>query len=454
MLIVEEILKATKGSLIQGDRSLKTTGLSTDSRRLARGECFLAIEGPRFNGHDFIDEALKKGASALIVSRKVSIASKIPVILVKDTTHGLGQIAAVYRQKFSIPVIAVTGSAGKTTTKEMIAAILSTRWNVLKNVKTENNQFGVPLTLLRLNSSHQAAVVELGTNQKGDIAWLASVCQPTIAVFTNIGESHLEKLKNPLGVFHEKFSLVKKMDPQGTVIFNRDDPYLQKIFSMKISQKKISYSIHEKADFQVEQIAQDIDQKIQFTVKKTLFSLNTLAAHNVSNALAAVSCGNLLKIPWPRMKTALTQFSFCDGRQQIERIGEILLIDDTYNANPVSLRSAIQTLDSLKIRGKKIMVCADMLELGDQAEDLHRLMGQMIAQSSVDTVLTFGGLTRHMSQTIREYNHKEVLQSESIEELNRHLKNLCRPDDVVLVKGSRAMQMERVVEFLRKLFSN
>src|SRR3989344_254109 len=213
MLTVKEILKATRGKLVQGNPATVVTRVSTDSRDAQKGDLFIALIGDNFDGHDFIVQAVKKQAGALVVSKKIAVPDNIPVISVPDTAKALGNIAQFYRKSFCIPVIAVTGSTGKTTTKEMIAQVLSARYKVLKNISTENNHIGVPLTILRLKKTHQIAVLELGTNHFGEIRYLTQIAQPTVSVLTNIGESHLEFLRNLSGVFKEKFDIVRYMRP-------------------------------------------------------------------------------------------------------------------------------------------------------------------------------------------------------------------------------------------------
>jgi len=241
MLIVKELKKIIKGILVQGVMPASVSGVSIDSRTAQKGNIFIAIEGERFNGHAFIRAAIRKGAKVVVVSKKVSCPRNISVLLVKDTTKALGQIAAWHRYQFDIPVIAITGSTGKTTTKDMLAAVLMTRFKVLKNVKTENNQFGVPLTLLKLNATHQMAILELGTSQPGDIRLLARMVQPTTILMTNIGESHLAGLKNKKGVYAEKVQLIRSLKPGGHVIVNGDDPYLITVPKGGKNYKKISF---------------------------------------------------------------------------------------------------------------------------------------------------------------------------------------------------------------------
>src|SRR3989338_6862834 len=249
ILTISHIVKATQGNLLQGNPTVRIKGVSINSRTLKRGELFIAIKGENFDGHSFIQPSLEKGALALVVSQKPKkISSRVPVIYVKDTTIALGRIAAMYRSFFKIPVISITGRAGKTTTKEMVAAILQKKFKVLKNIKTENNHIGVPLTLLKLDQSHEVAVIECGTNRKGDIDWLGQITKPDVIIFTNIGESHLELLKTPDGVFKEKYQLTKHLHPEGYIIFNADDAYLRRLFKLKSNRNLITYALKEESD--------------------------------------------------------------------------------------------------------------------------------------------------------------------------------------------------------------
>ena len=453
MLTVHTIKKITKALSVSGNLSAVTKGVSINSRTIEAGQLFIAIKGANFDGHDFIKDAVQKGAVAVVVSKQIQCPDNIAVIRVDDTTKALGLIAAWHRRQFKIPVVAITGSAGKTTTKEMVAHVLGRKYNVLKNIGTENNQFGVPLTLLKLDASHEIAVLELGTNRPGDISWLARITCPTITIFTNIGESHLERLKTRSGVFREKSQLVKFMDPQGTIIFNNDDAYLPGLLKKRGQQTIIRFSCYNKAEYQAADIRVENNQRLRFTVKGWKFSLNTPAAHNIYNALSAISCGLASKIRYNDIITALNRFKFQGGRQEVRKVGRFWLINDTYNANPVSFKSAVHTLDAMHIRGKKIIVCGDMLELGVRSKALHETVGKVIAGSTVKNVLAVGEKAKFITQTVNRLNPRlSALHCPDLGEIQRQLADICRPGDAVLVKGSRGMHMERVVEYLEKLF--
>jgi UDP-N-acetylmuramoyl-tripeptide--D-alanyl-D-alanine ligase len=449
MLTVNEIKKIVRGRLLQGDGGGLTDGVSIDSRTVRRRKVFIAIQGDRLDGHDFVPEASRKGAAAVIVSKKIVCPKDIAVIHVKDTTKALGQVAAWHRRQFDIPVIAVTGSAGKTSTKEMTAAVLGTKYKVLKNFKTENNQFGVPLTLLKLDASYQMAVVELGTSRPGDIRWLARISRPTVAVFTNIGDSHLEGLKNKNGVFREKLQMVNYMAPRGVVVYNGDDKYLQRIPGRKRrGQTLISYGCRPGVDYQAGHVDVQSNRRLEFTLRGHAFTLRAPAAHNVYNSLAAIFCGLVNHISYADIAAALSRYKFHEARSQVIKAGPFWLIDDTYNANPVSFAGAVDTLNALRVKGKKIIVCGDMLELGPQSKGLHRSVGEMVARSATGLVLTVGRQAKYIAQGCQD--KRRAVHCRDIDEVCRRLKEVASPGDAILVKGSRGARMERVVEFLKK----
>ena len=451
VLTARHIQQMTGGILFQGLGTTKAKGVSIDSRTLKKGNVFIAMVGERLDGHDFITEAVGKGASVLVVSRKVVCPKTAAVIGVQDTTRALGQIAAFHRRCFDAPVIAVTGSAGKTTTKDMIASVLGARFRVLKNVKTENNQYGVPLTILRLNSSHDVLVLELGTNRPGDIERLTQIAGPTIALLTNIGESHLEGLKNKAGVFREKFRLVQGTDPKGYVIFNKDDPWLQKIFKKRIPQRMITYAVREQADYRATRVQLQENRRISFCVGRKDFALPTASAHYVHNALAAIACGRLLGISYKDMIGALRNFSCEHHRQEIRKVRGVLIVDDTYNSNPVSFAGALGTLNSLKASGRKILITADMLELGRESKRLHEAQGRMIARSCVDVAVAVGTHSRYTAQTLRRVNpHIPAFYYPTLDAFHKRLDTLCQRGDIILVKGSRAMRMEGTVGLIEE----
>ena len=454
MFTISEIISLTKAVVLQGTVKGRIKRITINSKEVRAGDLFIAIKGGRVDGHFFIKEAIKKGAVACLVSQKVVKESKKTVLLyVPDTEKAFGLIARGYRKRFNIPVIAITGSAGKTTTKDMVASVLSTRYRVLSNFGSQNNQFGVPLTLLKLTKKIDIAVIEMGTNQPGDIKWLASIALPDMSIFTNIGASHLEKLKSKQAVFREKLNLVKGLTEKGTVIFNNDDPFLAKIPLLVKGRRYISYGVKNRAMFQAKDIVSQSTLSLQFSVDHKKYVLSSPVQANVYNALSAIICGRLFSVSYNNIYIKIKRALISKGRQQIKKAGRIWLIDDTYNANPVSFKSALNTLSAFKTKGRRILVCADMKELGASTCLWHQKIGQDIGESNIDYVLAFGKAARHIVSASRPKKGKEqVCHFEKRSELHKKLKTLCRDQDVILIKGSHSMQMEKTAAFILKQF--
>jgi UDP-N-acetylmuramoyl-tripeptide--D-alanyl-D-alanine ligase len=452
MFTIAELLQATSGTLKNGHLSSTVNGVSIDSRTLKKGDIFVAICGPRFDGHQFIPAVIKKGAGALVVSQTIPRRCSIPVIEVDDTTKALGQIGAFHRRRFQLPVIAITGSAGKTTSKDLIASVLSSRYRVLKNEKSENNQYGIPLTLLKLTKSHQIAVLELGTNRPGDIAWLASLVRPSVAVLTNIGSSHLKELKTPQGVFKEKMVLLDFIEREGVIVLNKDDIFLRSVLKKKTLQTIMTFSIDQPSDVQAK-INKAEMKGIHFNVSRDSFVLPSPAVHNVYAALSAICCGRLFKLSYNNISKNIKNFKFNNGRFEVQPVGDFLLIDDSYNSNPLSLKAAINSLGQLKSSGKKILVCADMLELGRHSQRLHRDIGRHLKQSNVNVVLTYGRWAKEIHGVLKGRTHLHSRHFSDLENLHKQIISYCRPGDVLLVKGSRGMHLEKTVNYLKNHFA-
>ncbi len=486
MFKVAELVKAAKGKLTSGKENIKVKGISIDSRTLKPGECFVAIKGDNFDGHDFIEQAIKREANCIIVRsqghpstwfdfahrKSLGTGKAIPrlgstslttgrsgqaksqggvsIIEVKDTIIALGDIARFWRNKFNIPVIAVTGSNGKTTSKEMIAWVLSAKFKVLKNEGTKNNHIGLPMALLNLNSAHQIAVLEIGTNHFGEVANLANICSPNIGVITNIGPSHLKYFHNLEGVLREKYSLFDNLKSPGIGILNADDPLLRgKISGRRRSNFIASFGINQAADFSARCIKR-LGGKISFSLyNKYKFTLATPGYYNTYNALAAIAAGRIFGIEDKDIAKRLAQFRFPCGRLNFVTVRKIRFLDDTYNANPASLAGALDALVNFKAKGRKICVLGDMLELGSGKDKFHSQAGEKIVKAC-DCFIAVGKLSRLAAQAARErglsanniFNCRDSLQARRI--LFNKL-SPC-PKDIILVKGSRAMKMEEVLK--------
>ncbi|MCK4262146.1 UDP-N-acetylmuramoyl-tripeptide--D-alanyl-D-alanine ligase, partial [bacterium] len=392
---VAEIVEASQGDLIAGDLQLVVPNISIDSRTIKEGELFLALKGRRYDGHDFLGEALGEGAMGAIVGRgrihptriserhpfarlrtsKCRPYNKFLYIQVSDTLKALQDIAHYYRKKFDLPIVAVTGSNGKTTTKDMIAGILSKRLHTLKAQSSFNNHVGVSLTLLHLSSSHQAAVLEIGMSAPGEIAQLAGLVEPTMGVITNVGPAHLELFTDIEEIAEAKGELVDSLSEKGTVILNRDD---DRVWAMagRVKGNLISFGIRRKADFQATEIRCLPDGRSEFTLNgEVRIKLPLLGYVNIYNAVAAAGACSLFRLDLSVVKEGLESFKGPAMRMQILSLGKVKVINDAYNANPESMKMALQFLSGLHTGGRKIAVLGDMLELGKWGKRMHRELG-------------------------------------------------------------------------------
>ncbi len=451
MFTVKEIVEATGGKLACGSPQAKVKGVSTDTRSMSSCQAFLALKGNNFDGHDFIPAALKSCPPCIIVSKlpKVKLPGNTALIMVKDTTLALGDMARFNRGKFDKPVIAVTGSNGKTSVKEMISWVLSGGWRVLKNEGTKNNQVGLPQTLLRMGRSDDFAVVEIGTNHFGEVDYLSGIARPNIGVITNVGPSHLEFLKDLDGVFNEKTRIFANLEPPAIGLVNADDPYLRPLLRRKTRGFILfGYGVKEKCDFCARGVkAADGKVRFRFNNHKTDFVLSTFGVHNVYNALAAIAVGRIFGLAPETISRRLRDFDFPNGRLKLVEVRGVKFIDDTYNSNPLSLNNALAALGTVKCRGRKILVMGDMLELGREKELLHRRAAGSIT-NICDILVTVGKLSAFTAKTAKAlgFRGKNIFCCSSSAEARELLSNTISPGagDIVLVKGSRSMKMEEV----------
>ncbi len=455
-LTITDVRQLSEAELIQSGslRAKRLTGVSTDSRTVGAGNLFIALRGETFDGHAFAAKAADAGAAAVIVDRafdaSVLKTKDVTIVAVPDTTKALGQLALVYRMKFDIPVIAVGGSNGKTTTKEMIAAVLRTKHTVLATEGNLNNHIGVPMMLFRLRPSHTMAVLELGTNHFGELGYLCSIALPTHAVITNVGREHLEFFRDLRGVAKEETELFRFMDGSfGASYVNADDPHLVKAGAGLA--KKLLYGRGAGADVRAEHVTVADDGRPSFdcSVKRLSrpyhVTLGASGMHNVSNALAAIAVGTSFGITLRSAAEALSEFTSASKRMEIIVRNGRTILNDTYNANPDSMLAALETLVSMKSAGKKIAVLGDMKELGAASEREHAAIGRAVKRLKPDVLITFGAMAEHISRAagVKESEHCATKQ-QAIEAATA----AAAPGDTVLVKGSRSMAMEDIVAHL------
>ncbi len=462
-LSLKELGKFANGKALrdaQNGNGELLSGISIDSRTVQQGNLFVALEGEKFDGHDFIQEAVAKGAKAVIVEKrkleKVPADITVPVGLVEDSKKTLQELAKYYRQKLNLKVVAVTGSNGKTTTKEMIAAVLSQKYKVLKAKESFNNLVGVPLSIFEFSAETQIAVLELGMSNLGEIALLTKIAGPCVGVITNIGPAHLESLHSMEKIAQAKFELLDNLPPDKTVVLNIDDPFIQEKIKRE-RHKVISYGIRNKADFQANEVLITGNGHIDFKLNKKLaVRLNLLGYHNVYNALAAIAVANLFKIEPEKAIESLNNYQPAKFRMETIKVGGINLINDSYNANPTSMQSALESLMQIKSEGKKVAVLGDMLELGEQSQAFHQEVGEKAAILGVDLLITVGELAKEIAQAAQKAGlaKEKVYNFSDNNSAVQFLLEKLIPGDWVLIKGSRKMKMEEIVLGVQNLYSN
>lgn len=432
-----------QGSLLGPDAHFKT--VSIDSRTIKPGELFVAISGDRFDGHNFVELAKQQGAAAALVER--TIETDLPLLQVADTRKALGELAKQHRSQFTIPIIALTGSCGKTSTKEMIRAILSEAGPVLANTKNFNNDIGVPLTLLNLTAQHRYAVIEMGANHAGEIAYLSQMTQPNVALITNIGPAHLQGFGSIAGVAEAKAEIFSGLTHDGIAIINADDNYSNTWEKQLASHRVLHFGLSEDADFSAVNINMDDEGRASFlllTPRGELFIALPLAGqHHVMNALAAAAVAGQVEIPLASIKAGLEKVQAVPGRVVLSKTkAGATIIDDSYNANPSSVAVALKLLAHYP--GRHIFVMGDMGELGENAAQYHRQVGKLAKQLGIEEVYTCGDLSALTAQAFGAGKHYVNQQA-----LILALRSCLQGQVTILIKGSRSAQMEKIATALK-----
>jgi len=441
-LSLYEIATAVSGKLVNPLKQT-ITSISTDTRTIIPGALFVPIKGENFDGHNYIQNAAERGAVCAL--SEVEMAADIPLIIVNSTRKALMDLAGYYRRLFDIKVVAITGSAGKTTTKDMIAGILEQKYKTKKTMKNFNNDIGLPLSIFQLEEGDEALVLEMGMNHGGEIHELSLTGAPDIAVITHIGDAHIENFENREGILNAKLEIVDGLKPNGTVILNGDDPLLTgAIAAIKVKPFIAKYPSNENILLTTPVGLEKTECKFNWAGQDVNITVPLPGAHMVKNALLAVAVGIELGCTPEQITKGFETFAPPAGRLTVEKIGNKTIINDAYNANPASMKEAIKILATEK--GRKVAILGDMNELGHVAEERHKEVGAFAGEAGLDLFIAVGGLSKHMYDS---FPHTNKIYFSTVEEFITAGMHLLKEDDIVLIKASRGMAFERIITKLQ-----
>lgn len=453
---VQEILLATEGTLLQGvpEENIYVSSVETDSRSVREGGLFIPLVGERFDGHNFIEKALRDGAVGCLTMQPV--AEFLPgkfYIQVADTQLALGVLAGYYRKKFDIPYVAITGSVGKTTTKEMVAAVLGEKYRVLKTEGNYNNEIGLPLTLFRLDRSHEICVLEMGMNHFGEIDYLTKIVEPQIAVITNIGDAHIENLGSYENILKAKCEIFAGMPADGLAVLNGDDQLLQTLKGT-LKQETIFYGTDGRLSYQATEVESageaGVHCKMQTPDQTFSVHIPALGRHMIYAALAATVIAERFDIPAEAIARGVKSFVPTKMRMNVIHEGEITIFDDAYNANPQSMRAALEVL-AQSSGSYKVAILGDMFELGTLGKTLHYGVGECAAKLGIDCLIAIGELSKSIYDAALSSQIPDVFYFRTKEEAKTILPKLLKPGASILVKASRGMEFEDIVREIRRV---
>lgn len=438
---IKEILKITNGKLIWGDEDLDIQNFEKDTRIIQKGDMYVAIKGEKFDGNDFYKDAINKGAVACLMSKEPD--EKIgSIVLVENTVKAIQQIAAYKRSQVDIPVVAVTGSVGKTSTKDIVAAVMSQKYKVLKTQGNLNNDIGLPFTLLRLHDEN-AIVVEMGMNHFGEISLLTSIAKPTLAIITNIGTAHIGNLGSRENILKAKLEILEGLQGNSVIINNDNDLLSDWAEKNKEKYNIITYGINNKNSKYVAEDIHSYEDRSEYRIDGKEVVVPVGGEHFVLNSLCAIAVGRYFDIPMAKITEGISGFELTKGRMEIEKAKcGASIINDTYNANYDSMKAAIEYLE--KIEGKrKIAVLGDMKELGEYSESLHRKVGEEV--KDIDILITIGELAKCIEETA---DVREMLHFDNNESALEYLKKIMKKDDIILLKASNSMKFGDIAKEL------
>lgn len=460
-LYLDKIIQVTKGTIIGESQNLICNEFSIDTRSLKSGDVYIGIKGEKFDGNSLYKEAFEKGAKLCILNQEMK--EKIEkedqeknktILFVEDTMQALGKIAEYKRSLYSIPVVAITGSVGKTSTKDMIASVIEQKYKVHKTQGNYNNAIGLPLTILGLKNE-EVLVVEMGMNHLGEIDYLTNIAKPTIAVITNIGTSHIGNLGSRENILKAKLEILNGLQAQGTIIINRDNDLLQRWEKEDEKYHKLTYGIEEKSDVMAEDIKiQETESKFKIKEENKTYEVEVPISgkHFIYNSLSAIAVGKILEIPMEQIIKGIKNFKLTNKRMDIQTIEEeITVINDSYNASYDSMKASLEYMH--KLAGKrKIAILGDMLELGKFAKQLHQKVGEEVVKNEVDLLITVGPLAHYIAEEAIEKGMKnqQIIEFLTNKEVVSYLKQNMKKGDIILLKASNALNFTQILEELKK----
>ena len=448
-ITIKDIILATGGKLVCGKEGTQISAVSIDSRKIEEDALFIPLVGENADGHNYIDKAFENGAVATLTQKQIECDESKAVILVENCALALGKIASYYKKKFKIKTVAVTGSVGKTTTKDMLSAVMNMQFATLKTEGNFNNELGLPLTLLRLNDAHEAAVLEMGMSAFGEIRYLADIARPNVGIITNIGMSHIENLGSQEGIFKAKTEMCEFFDKDSLLIVNGDDEYLKKAKEFK-GFSVVTYGIENDCDFKAYNIEDKGILGSEFDCmmygREYRISVKTPGDHNIYNALAAIACGVHYSISPTRIIDGIENFSLTKMRMAVENIGSLTVINDCYNSSPDSVNAALRVLSTQETR--RVAILGDILEMGDFAKDAHTKIGEQVFENGIDILMTAGENAKYIANGAKMAGLAEenIICFDTTEELAQNVMNYVNENDSILIKASRGMHFEQVFE--------
>ena len=447
---VKEIAEIIGGVVLCGDENTRITNVKFDSREVGEGTLFVPIRGAKVDPHDFIEDCFKKGAAAALTERDTVKYTDKPYIRVENCLSALQKLSAYYRQSMKAKLIGVTGSVGKTSTKEMIAAALSKGFDVMKTQGNRNSQIGLPITMFEISPYNDIAVIEMGMSEFGEMDRLCDIAKPDIAVMTNIGKAHIENLGTQENILEEKFKITKNFDENGVLFLNGNDPLLMTLYN-KQPFKTLSFGLTPDCDCYAENIRTDGFDTVftcRFGDVKTELKIPALGQHSVMNAAAAFAAGIYLGLDVHTIQQGLLTYKNAPMRQQIHKLSDFVLIDDSYNSSPEAAKVSTDVLKSIA-KGKTIAVLADMLELGDEAEIEHYNVGKHLASRGIDVLIAIGQLSENTARGARENGCGCVVHFNDNDSAYEYLSGIIERNCTVLVKGSRGMHTDEICKKMK-----